>query len=144
MGKTKELFMEMREKINREVDSVLNGETNAFELGRELSYTKNCIEDAKEKIAESERNEFDKYTKEELKFIGVQMAGGGYTYKFDHIPEWVELKDKLKAIEDKAKEAFRNALNNSTLFDNETGAEVTPADGIPRKQSISYALKQPK
>lgn len=138
MGKTKELFMQIREQIDRETDKVLDGEINAFEVGRELSYTKNCIEGNKERIAQAERNEFEKYTKEELLAMKIRMAGGGYTWNFKHIPEWVKKNEELKAIEEAAKQAFKAKIDNKTVFSNDDGGEIIPAEATPRKQSISY------
>ena len=138
MGKTSKLFIEIRQKIQESANQVIEGEINPFELGRELSYTGNAIKSAKEKISDAEKEEFEKYSKEELKEMKIQKAGGGYTWKFDHIQEWKELENKLKDIEDKAKKAFYASIKNSTFFDNETGSEITPANGKPKKQSVSY------
>lgn len=138
MGKTSELFLDIREKIKEQVNAVIEGEVNPFEVGREISLTKKAIEDAKYQIDEVEKNEFDKYTKQELIEMKIQLSGGGYTWKFDHIPEWTELNKKLKEIEDRAKSAFRMAEKSQTLYDNETGAEIIPANGIGRKQSVIY------
>ena len=138
MAQTKRIFEEIRERINEQVNRVIEGELNPLELGRELSYTKNCIEAAKEEISADEKAELEKYTPDELKEMKVQLAGGGYTYKFDHIPEWVEKKSELSAIEEKAKSALKAIEKNSTFFDNETGSEVTPAVANPRKQNVSY------
>lgn len=138
MGATANLFLEMREKINALVEQVQEGEINPFELGRELSYTKNCIEEAKEKISAQERDEFAKYQPEELKALKIKMSGGGYTYSFKHIPEWTKKNEELKEIEEKAKQAFLLSQKNTTVFDNGDGGEIIPADATPRKQSISY------
>ena len=138
MGKTSELFIEIRQKIQESVNQVIEGEINPFELGRELTYTKIVLQKAKDQISDAEKEEFQKYSKEELKEMRIQLAGGGYTWKFDHIQEWKELKDKLTDIEEKAKNAFYASIKNSTFFDNETGSEITPADGKAKKQSVSY------
>ena len=139
MGKTSELFIEIRQQIQESANKVLNGEINPFELGRELSYTKNAIQSAKEKITDEEKLEFEKYSKEELKDMNIQLSGGGYTWKFDHIPEWIEAKNKLKDIEDKAKAAFNLAAKaNIESYNKNTGEEIIPAKGIHKKQSVSY------
>lgn len=138
MGATAQLFQEMREQINALSDQVLDGDINPFELGRELVFTKNCIEGAKEKISQCEKDEAAKYQPEELKNIKVKMAGGGYTYSFKHIPEWVKKNEELKEIEEKAKKAFQLATSNAVAFSQEDGGEIIPAEAAPRKQSITY------
>lgn len=138
MAYSKKLFEEIRQSIQEAADLVNEGEINAFEVGRELAYTKNCVEQAKEKITEAEKKEFAKYEKSELQAMKIQIAGGGMTWKFDHIPEWVAKKAELTEIEEKAKSAFNAALKNTSSFDNETGAEILPAVGTPKKQSVSY------
>ena len=138
MGKTSELFIEIRQKIQESANKVLNGEINPFELGRELSYTKNAIQSAKEKITDEEKLEFEKYSKEELKDMKIQLSGGGNTWKFDHIPEWVELKNKLTEIEEKAKSAYRAYSKGDILVKNDTGEEIIPAKGIAKKQTVVY------
>jgi len=138
MGATAKLFLEMREQINALTNQVLEDELNPFELGRELSFTKNCIEGAKEKIAVKERDELAKYQPQELKEMKISLAGGGYTYSFKHIPEWVAKKTELEAIEEKAKTAYQLVLKGATVFDNGDGGEIAPAEATARKQSVSY------
>lgn len=138
MGATAKLFLEIREQINALTEQVFEGEINPLELGRELSYTKNCIEGAKEKIAPKERDELAKYQPQELKEMKISLAGGGYTYSYKHIPEWVTKKTELEAIEEKAKTACELAMKGATVFDNGDGGEIIPAEATPRKQSISY------
>ena len=138
MAFSKKLFEEIRQSIQEAADLVNEGEVNAFDVGRELSYTKNCVEQAKEKIADAEKKEFEKYLPDELKAKKIQLAGGGMTWDFKHIKAWVDKKAELTEIEEKAKAAFNAALKNTSSFDNETGEEITPAIGTPKKQSVSY------
>ena len=132
----KELFAAIRRQINEKKDECIEGLIKPFELYRELIYTKICIDQAKDELDEIVKNEFAKYAKEELKEMGISMSVGGNTYKYDHIPEWVEQKEKLTIIEDRAKAAFIQSQKNVTVFDNETGCMVVPTNATPRKQSI--------
>jgi hypothetical protein len=138
MAFSKKLFEEIRQSIQEAADLVNEGEVNAFDVGRELAYTKNCVEQAKEKITDAEKKEFEKYLPYELKAKKIQLAGGGMTWDYKHIPEWVAKKAELTEIEERAKSAFNAALKNTSSFDNETGAEILPAVGTPKKQSVSY------
>lgn len=131
-------FNDLRRAIQDAADMVTEGEINAFLVGREISYTKNTLEQAKEKISNAEKAEYELYTAAELKLLKVQLAGGGYTYKYDHIPEWVMLNDQIKAVEENAKKAFQAALSNDVIANHETGEVITAAFGNPKKQSVSY------
>jgi len=138
MGQTKELFAEIRQQINTICEQVSEGEINPFEVGRELKYLDNCIKQNKEIIAEEEKEEFEKYTPDELKEMKICRAGGGYSYKYDHIPEWINKKAELIDIEKKALKALQAKISNASMFDEETGEEITPAKQTARKQSITY------
>ena len=137
MGKTSELFIEIREKIQQQVNLVVEGEINSFELGRELSIMKKELDNAKNQIDEFEKSEFEKYSKQELIEMKISMTGGNI-WKFDHIPEWVELKNKLTEIEEKAKSAYRAYSKGDILVKNDTGEEIIPAKGIAKKQTVVY------
>jgi hypothetical protein len=137
MGKTSEIFLEIREKIQAQVNLAVEGEINPFELGRGISIIKKEIDNAKYQIDEAEKAEFEKYSKQELLEMKISMTGGN-TWKFDHIPEWVELKNKLTEIEEKAKSAYRAYSKGDILVKNDTGEEIIPAKGIAKKQTIVY------
>lgn len=130
-------FNELRRVIQEAADLVNEGEIEAFTIGRELSYVKKCIEQAKEKITDAEKAQYMKYSPAELKELKVQLAGGGYTYKYDHIPEWVKLNDQIKSVEEKAKRAFQMSLDNKMIASNEGEVDIA-AVGNPKKQSVSY------
>jgi len=130
------IFAEIRRRINELKDECIDGSIKPFELYREIVYTKNCIDQAKDELDETVKTEFGRYAKEELKEMGVTMSAGGNTYKYDHIPEWVEQKTKLSEIEEKSKAAFIQSQKNITIFSNDDGVEIIPAIGVPRKQSI--------
>ena len=138
MKKTKEIFEEIRMQIAANINSVQNEEINPFELGRELSILEKYVKSSREEISIFEKNEFNKYSKEELIEMKIKMSGGGYSYDYSHIKEWADKKKELSDIEDKAKTAFKQSLNNSTFFDNDTGEEIIPASGRGRKTSVSY------
>lgn len=138
MGAYAKEFQEIRERLQVFADMVNEGEISAFEIGRELSYTKNCVEQAKDKISDAEKREFAKYQPDELKLMKIQMAGGGMVWDFKHIKAWVDKKAELTEIEEKAKLAYQSAMKNQLSVNASTGEEIPAAIGTPKKQSISY------
>jgi hypothetical protein len=138
MGATAKLFQDIREQIQTAADLVNEGEYNPFEIGRELSYTKSSIEQAKEKISDAEKREFVKYNPNELKDLKIQMAGGGMTWDFKHIKSWVDKKAELTEIEESAKLSYYNAMKGNLSANKESGEEIEAAIATPKKQSVSY------
>jgi hypothetical protein len=132
------VFEDVRRSIQTMADMVNEGEYNPFEVGRELSYTKNSLEQAKEKIADAEKREYGKFLPEELKRMKIQMAGGGMTWDYKHIKAWVDKKAELTDIEEKAKLAYYNAMKGNLSVNSESGEEIEAATCEPKRQSVSY------
>jgi len=143
MGKTKELFEDMRQTLESIKNQVIEGEISAFLSGREIRILESDVKQFKEDTADAEKVEFALYSKKELAEMKIQMSGGGYTYDYKHIPEWVEQKKKLTEIEEKAKVAFKLQVSSTIEVDKETGEiineiDFTPAKATAKKQSVSF------
>jgi hypothetical protein len=143
--KTIELFDSINCQIKLQIDKVKEGEMNPFELGRHLKLLEKTIKDVYKPILDPyEKSEFDKYPKEQLQEMKISLSAGGYSYDFKHIPEWVEKKKELSAIEEKAKSAFLANESTKIEIDKFTGEVlndfegITPAIGKAKKQSVVY------
>ena len=137
--KTKEIFMQTRQHLEKVANDIQEGNIDPIEIARELFYFKKDIEPIEKQIFESAFVETEKYNKDELLNIGVKYTGGGYTYSYDHIPEWNDLKNKMNEIEDRAKAAFLQSVKDTDAMMVTGGGEIViPAIAKGRKQGISF------
>lgn len=65
----------------------------------------------------------------------IEYRSGGYTYKYDHIPEYKNLKIELKRIESEAKMSL-SALEKGNTMVNDDGEIVPHAEKYGRKASL--------
>lgn len=118
----------------------LEGEINELEAFIKLSEIEKFAKIAKEEVSEAAITEIRKFDSKTVKEYGYEItasSGGRYNYK--HIPEWLDLSNKLKAIEKKAQQGYimtkaTGATDN--LIDVVTGELLPVAEYLPSKMSI--------
>ena len=97
------------------------------------------IESLKDEFKQMIDKYFSRYSKEELSSYKIEKRNGKANYDFKHIPEWVEKKSELIAIETKCKLAAQKSFenNNYSAIDLNTGEIIEKPSIIPAKVTYS-------
>lgn len=137
MGKSKELFMEIR-AIE---DAALAGEMNELEAYLVLNRVKVATDQAMKSIKQYAFDEFEKHDQKTVSLNGcsIQKSQSG-RYSYRHIQEWNELNDKVKVIEKKSQEAYKMALKGVDLI--EEGVIVEPAEYKENEPSLRISIEK--
>jgi hypothetical protein len=108
--------------IDNILQQVRDGELSPLDAYIELKSIVEACEDGLKEIKDLALIEAEKFKGQQYKgfTIDVRSAGGRYTY--DHLPEWVSLKEKMKDIEKMSQAAFKN--RNQGFFLNEHTGEI--------------------
>ena len=106
-------------------DKIVNEEENIFKLFGQLKTIEAelniAIEEAKNKV----RKELNKYPEKVVTYNDfIFKKKQGTTYEFDNSPEWVQLSERRKKIEERMKIASKNGIQ---IIDEETGEIIFPA-----------------
>ena len=105
--------------------AVLNGNLDAFEVYVRFDEIEKHLKLLTEKINEMAVTEAEKYKGQS--FMGYMVEVSQKTnYKYEHIPEWVELKNKIKEVEEKAKNIAK-ASGGIDLIGESTGEIMSSA-----------------
>ena len=130
MGRTKELFMEMREYMANMENELTNGEIEAIEFARQMYDIKTDAELIVEEAKQANLNNIhsiladaDKYGKQGYQGL-LFTPQSKTTFDFKNISKWNTLKADMKDIEDKAKTAYKMSLQGQVLIDEQTGEQV--------------------
>lgn len=129
------------------VSLVKDGEISALEAYSHLIYISKIYTEAAKQIKESALDESISHTGEGNTFTipgyQVTLSHGKSQWDFTHIPQWVELKQKLKEFEGTMKTAYhtKDAVGVS-LVDEETG-EIYDLP-ILKKSASSLSIKKTK
>lgn len=127
----------IKETMSSIVQDVIDGNENplkAFAILKEVEkHCKKCLEE----IASDVMNEANKYSEKSFTDSGYQFEkrNGSARYDFSHIQEHSELKSKIKAFEEKSKQAYRNWQKGITAVDDETG-EVIPQPKVTYSKDV--------
>ncbi|MFZ9242187.1 MAG: hypothetical protein ACO295_03165 [Sediminibacterium sp.] len=102
------------------------------------------IQDTIDKISSDLNEDFlksaNQFNKQEYLGYTVEVRTGGGRYEYDHIPEYIELSSRLKAIQDVAKQSYRLSLSNNNMVSDD-GEVMVSAKFIPYKDSIVLKKK---
>jgi len=127
--------------VNEIIDALNNGwldPTEAFVGLKRLSEVANqatkVIQDRVEEILEGHKGP--------LKIMNAEISlrKGATRYKFDHIPEIVAYKEKIKILEDKSKAAREAIDRGDELYSGKSGEQIPPAEKVVSKSSIAVKL----
>jgi len=119
-------------------NGVIEGVIDPIDAARELKRIEKKANFAYSEIEKDLFMEVEKYEKNQLKEMGIETRNGGASYSYKNIPEWVNQKDQLKSIEEKAKQAYQIAKQGGVFVDDETGEVVTPCEATYRKDIIIF------
>ena len=120
------MLEEIQNTIDEWTENVLDGSFDPLETYTYLKAIKKKVDNSLAMVHSSVIEEAKKYPDKTFEYLGMkfELRNGKKTYKFDHIHEWAELKEKRARIENIAKAA---ALNNSIAVNPDTGEEIEPA-----------------
>lgn len=124
-------------------EKALQGEVNPLELKLYLKLLAEVISKVEEQIEDIALTEASKYEKGGSMYgyeISVVENSGRYTY--DHIPEIVQAKQKVKELEKKAQAALSAIRTGIEMTDTETGDVLTPAVYVLNKTYIKLQKKK--
>lgn len=113
------------EEIKIIYDKIVNEEENIFKLFGQLKAIETELNYAIEEAKKQVQKELNKYpeklvTYNDFVFEKTQKT----TYSFDNSPEWVQLSEQRKKIEERMKIASKNGIQ---IVDEETGEIIFPA-----------------
>lgn len=136
------LFTEERGSVqdvgNKLVDfaqQVVLGELSPLEFKLYLNRLKDVITECEEMVDEVVLTEGEKYKGQVIHGYRVEISSSG-RYKYDHIPEIVELKKRLKFLEQLHQSAYKFHTQGTCILDDETGETITPAEFVPSKTYV--------
>lgn len=116
------------------------GNAVAVDLMIVIKELKEVIDDIETSHQDEFTNAAQVYNKQEYSGYYFEVRSGGGRYNYDHIPEIVQLNEKLKELQQKAQSSYRIALNNIHAI-SEDGELIPPARFIPSKDSIIIKKK---
>lgn len=117
MGRTKELFQEVREYLAEQTELLEDGQIEELDLYEEIYLFSKDILAFKAHFEGYAIDEANKYSKDELKEMGFEYRKGARVYDFDEVPQVVRLKAELKEAQDASKQALKEPvfLNGKVL-----------------------------
>lgn len=121
---------------NKTVD-VIEGQIYALHVLADLSDMANTIASAQERIKAFAMKEADTYEGNKFVFAGrtFTKVPARQIVKYDHVPQWKELAERRKRIEQLSLQAAKTF--GVTIVDDETGEVIEPAQITYTKPGIS-------
>lgn len=125
--------------IREAFDAAVTGEADAVSVAIAIRSVRDEADRLLKDLAPTLESALDKYPKRSAEMNGwrVSATQGAAEYRYDNNPEWVELKDKIKVIEDQMKVAANN-LDKGMVTGTVDGEEVIPAVKTHKKDSIKF------
>jgi len=110
--------------LNSIVQQVIEGEINPLIGYAQLSQIEKQAKEAKEIVKDLAISEAAKYPKGRFSESGATFElSERKVWEYDHIPEWIQKQNELKAIEERAQLSAKANLN----INGDTGEFITPA-----------------
>lgn len=126
--------------IAKRVADALDGNGNPLDVFIELRDLENDISFGFDLIREAAMAEAEKYKGQEYRgFIVNIQSSGRYTY--DHIPEYVQLKNQLKELEKRYQESFKLSERMIAMVD-DNGEQIPPASYKSTSPAIQLKAKK--
>lgn len=131
----------MKKEILKIADDAINGFSNPLEAYIILKGIIASCELSMKSIHESAIDEARKCGKSFSKYDAhIEVRDNAGRWKYDHIPEWILLKDNIKTFEERAKLALKQREKGMTTVDDITGEVVEAAEYIPGTENIFIKL----
>ncbi len=137
---SKEKQTSEKQQVDQLVQDVQDGNADALAVFIELKRLSSQVESAIKQIKDEAVDEANKYGKSfEMQGAKITVKSAATRYKYDHIPEWKQHKEQLKAIEELAKQALKARQNKLYVSDDE-GIISEPAKAIPGADTLSISF----
>jgi hypothetical protein len=128
--------------INELTQNALDGSANALEAYIELKRIETALKTALESLTDAAYQEADKFTEKTFALKGAEVtkksAAGRWDYS--HIHQYSATKERLKTIEEMAKQAAASAKHGRTIIDDATGEVIEPAIYTEGKSLLAIKL----
>lgn len=112
----------MFQEVELFMDKVRNGEESPLDAYIELKALAEYVKDCLDEIKDQAITEGEKYKGQTYKGFQIDVRSVGGKYSYDHIAEWVALKEKIKEVEKFHQAAYKN--RNQGFFLNEHTGEI--------------------
>lgn len=124
-------------------DAVLDGETDALSAYITLKEIEKDLADALKKVQPLALEAARAYEEKTFNAFGAKITvkKSAGRWKFDHIESYNEAKEKLKKVEELAKQAYNSKSMGMDIVD-EYGAIVEPAEYTEGQEQISVTLNK--
>lgn len=116
------------------------GQAMPIDLMIALKEIKELINDIETQHQDDFIKQAEIYNKQEYMGYSIELKSGGGRYNYDHIPEIVELNERIKELQSKAQNSYRVSLSGLNAITDD-GELLTPAKFIPSKDSIIIKKK---
>lgn len=123
---SKDLFFKMREEeVAHLLTEIENGNNNTLIAYANLKRCLNLYNDAVKKLEPLALDEANKYPEKTFNDFGFsfEKRNGSTRYSYSHIKAHKELKEKLKEVEEKSKQAYLSKIKG-LLTANKDGEEI--------------------
>lgn len=124
---SKDLYYKMREEeVAQLLTEVEEGNTQALQTYANFKRAKDLFDQASKQIEPLAMDEASNYAEKTFSEAGFtfEKRNGSTRYSFNHIPEVVKLKEQIKEIETKSKQAF--IAQQKGLLTADTNGEEIP------------------
>ena len=139
MGKTKELFMEMREQLAEIAEEAENGYISEMEVYAELSSLEKEVKKVREQVLDVAIIEFERYGEKTVLLDNFQIsktASGRHTYLNN--ADWAKKTAEIKEIQRKMQLAYKSP--EKVFIDPATGEIFEPSEYRANKESLSIKI----
>lgn len=125
--------------ISELINSVREGNGNPLQVYIQLKSLEKELEAAIKEIAEQAISEAEKWKEKRFSAYGaeIEKKSSPSRYIYDHIPQWISAKEKIKKLEEMAK-AGKDFEGGNVVDEN--GEIIVPAQKIEGKTIISIKL----
>ena len=131
---------QIKQMIAQRVADALEGNVNPLDVFIGLRSIEEDVKLGFDMIRDSAMAEAEKFKGQEYNGFLVNIQSSG-RYSYDHIPEYVELKNKLKDMEKRYQESFKLSERMIAMVD-DNGEQIPPASYKATSPAIQLKLKK--
>jgi ERCC4-related helicase len=127
------------EQLDKALYNAVSGNTSAFDTYINFMEIRDSLEEHIATIKSHAMDEAIRYNGQQHRGYEIKVGSVGGRYSYDHIPEYVELKEQLKGMESSYQDAFKQY---------EKGLQIVTDDGelMPvanyKPNAVSIQLKK--
>ena len=127
------------ETINTTLYNAIQGNISPFDTYIGLKEVENALNDAINALKEAAMDEAIRYNGQQHRGYEIKVGSVGGRYSYDHIPEYIQLKEQLKQMEGNYQDAFKQYEKGLQLVTDD--GELIPAANY-KPNAVSIQLKK--